>query len=135
MYDAHEMFVYILSDEEYVNGELKALAEKYIVTAPNPEELSYFLDLVRDYVQERRDDGEYTELSEFYTSIVRTLFTEEEIKKANAELAELVKAFNDNLSKAEKLADKYGLGFGINPSYGMGGHYAAGGWNASSRSC
>ena len=46
--------------------------------------------------------------------------TQEEAVKA---LADKVKEFNEALSEAESIADKYKLSFSISPAYGMGGTY------------
>lgn len=74
-------------------------------------------------------------------------------KEKIAELAKLVKGFNDALDAACKYADEHGLEFNIEPSYGMGGTYIGekhperkeyensgysrmdNGWLASSTSC
>jgi hypothetical protein len=44
-------------------------------------------------------------------------------EEAMKELSKQVKAFNDALKAAQKIADEHGLDFGIYPAYGMGGHY------------
>ena len=77
--------------------------------------------------------------------------TEEEHKQAVGELAEAVNKFEEALSEAESIANKFGLDFSISPAYAMGGRfYGAGdededktdeygdpefGWSASSNSC
>jgi len=77
--------------------------------------------------------------------------TEEEHKKAVADLAEAVSAFENALYEAETIATKYGLEFSVDTAYGMGGSFegcgdndpnttdsygdAEYGWFASSQSC
>lgn len=58
-------------------------------------------------------------------------------------LKALVKSIHDDLNEAEALADETGESFGIDPAYGMGGHYhpdetneyTGNNWFPSSLSC
>ncbi len=68
--------------------------------------------------------------------------------EANKKLSELVAAFQQALSEAEKFATEHKLSFSIEPTYGMGGYFDGAevgtknewgddcdGWFASSMSC
>jgi hypothetical protein len=65
------------------------------------------------------------------------IFTEEEMQEGVALLAAATSAIDTAFVEAEEIADKYGLEFSINPSYGMGGWYDGeeAEWYASSQSC
>ena len=64
-----------------------------------------------------------------------------ELKKANADIARLVETASISLKSATEIADEYGLSFSFCPAYGMGGTYMGGtysgdgGWNSSSQNC
>lgn len=68
---------------------------------------------------------------------------QEEIKEALKKLNEKLDEARSALREAEKIADKYKLGFHWDEGgYGMGGYYDGensdsedGGWHASSQSC
>lgn len=64
-------------------------------------------------------------------------FTQEEIKEANAQIAQFVAEAYAAIEKAKEVADKHNLWFSFEPAYGMGGDYdgAEGEWNPSSQSC
>lgn len=100
------------------------------------EALIDFLAEVGETITEYRDDGSRLyEIEDYYDGAVQSLYDEEEIKVAQAELSEAVKAFQDALDNAEKIATKYGLGFSMSPAWGMGGYFSAGGWVSSSSGC
>lgn len=64
-------------------------------------------------------------------------------KELQQELAALVNAAEEALSKATSFADEHKLSFSYSPAYGMGGYYNSNpedrwqelGWNPSSQSC
>lgn len=64
-------------------------------------------------------------------------------KELQQELDTLVSSAKKSLHDAEAFANKHGLSFYFEPSYGMGGEYIGGevgpydqqGWNPSSQSC
>ncbi len=59
-----------------------------------------------------------------------------ELKKANADIARLVETASISLKSATEIADEYGLSFSFCPAYGMGGTYSGdSGWNSSSQNC
>jgi hypothetical protein len=81
-------------------------------------------------------------------------FTEEQIKEANQQIAELLDGAYTNINKAEAIANEFGLEFDWDLEYGMNGtFYGTGykpswaasdddwissdnqGWNPSSQSC
>ena len=49
--------------------------------------------------------------------------TDQEIKDANVEISKLVKEAYKAISKAEGVAEEFGLDFSLSVAYGMGGTY------------
>lgn len=58
-------------------------------------------------------------------------FTEEQIKKANEEISNLLGEAHAKISEAEKIADDYKLDFTFSVAYGMGGWYEPKGYPIS----
>lgn len=57
--------------------------------------------------------------------------------EAREEINKLVSRAYDTINQAEALADKFGISFGLDVAYGMGGTYdpEEGEWMSSSQSC
>lgn len=55
--------------------------------------------------------------------------------KANKIIAEKIATAYQLIKECENIADKYGLSFAMEVSYGMGGTYESGSWQSSSQSC
>lgn len=58
--------------------------------------------------------------------------TKEEASKA---ISSLISEAQAKITEAELLSDEHELGFSWDLSYGMGGWYESGEWQASSQSC
>lgn len=58
-----------------------------------------------------------------------------QVDEYQEELDRIVKKFECELEKAQKLATEKNLSFSIYPSYGMGGEFSNGEWYPSSESC